>query len=145
MVDDSTVDVNAPENVDIDDTWDIFEDSSSNDNVDNIDSSPTPLVPSPDIHSGGDSNNHEDVPFDEPENDPKLGSHDLDTNTRKPSSRMKLYHPLDQVIGNPEEGVRTRRRARQDEVMYVFYTSTLEPKKVEEALKDEFWIEAMQN
>ena len=58
---------------------------------------------------------------------------------------MKLYHPLDQVIGDPDEEVRTRRRARQNEVTYVCYTSTLEPKKVEDALNDEFWIEAMKD
>ena len=132
MVDDSTVDEHAPKNVDIDDTWDIFEDSSSNDNSE---SPPTPSVPSPDIHSGGDLTNHEDVLGDDPEIDSELVSYDLGTNAWKPSSRMKLYHLLDQVIGDPDEGVRTRRRARQDEVTYVCYTSTLEPKKVEKAIK----------
>ena len=50
---------------------------------------------------------------------------------------------MDQVIGDLSVGVQTHRR-RSNEVNFVCYTSSIEPKKVEEALKDECWIEAMQ-
>ena len=65
VIDDSTVDTNVPENIDIDDTWDIFVDSSSGDNNNNSESPPSPSTSSPDIHSGGDLTNHEDILVDE--------------------------------------------------------------------------------
>ena len=129
VVDDSTVDEKAHENIDIYDTWDIFENSSSSDNGDKTESPSIPLVPTPDIQSGGDSNNLEETHLEESGNDSELGSHDLTTNTREPSSRMKLYHPIDQVIEDPDEEVRTHRREGHNEVTYVCYTSTIEPKR----------------
>ena len=55
--------------------------------------------------------------------DPELGNHDLNRTTREPSSRIKLYHPADQVIGEINEGVRTRSR-RHNKINFVCFTSS---------------------
>ncbi|WJX12965.1 hypothetical protein P8452_03412 [Trifolium repens] len=46
------------------------------------------------------------------------------------------------VIGNPEQGITTRRS--NDVIANSCFVSMFEPKNVKEALTDEFWIEAMQ-
>ncbi|XP_058185795.1 uncharacterized protein LOC131303019 [Rhododendron vialii] len=75
--------------------------------------------------------------------DEELGQHDLiPSNAKEPSARVKLNHPKDLVVGNLDEGMLTRRKATNI-ANYVCYTSSLEPKKVEEALSDELWIGAM--
>ena len=60
----------------------------------------------------------------------------------EPSAKVKLNHPLDQVIGDVTEPMKTRRQVR-NEVNYLCSTSLLEPKNVKEALTDEHWITAM--
>ena len=57
----------------------------------------------------------------------------------EPSSRVKLNHPLDQVIGDVTEPMKTRRQVR-NEVNYLCYTSSFEPKNMKETLTDEYWI-----
>ena len=52
-------------------------------------------------------------------------------------------HPLDQVIGDPAEGVRTR-RALMETCEHEAYISQIEPKNFKEAETDEQWINAMQ-
>ena len=52
-------------------------------------------------------------------------------------------HPLDNVIG--KIGERTLRSKAQNESIYFCFVSTIEPKNVNEALKDESWIMAMQD
>ncbi|KAK4838849.1 hypothetical protein QYF36_016968 [Acer negundo] len=54
----------------------------------------------------------------------------------------KLYDEKD-IIGEVNEGVRTRHQIT-DLISYTCYTSQIEPKKVEEALNDEFWVLAIQ-
>ncbi|GJR56819.1 hypothetical protein Tco_1498981 [Tanacetum coccineum] len=51
-------------------------------------------------------------------------------------------HPLDQVIGNLNQ--RTLRSQAQNHSNFFCFISTIEPKYVNEALKDECWIVAMQ-
>ncbi|GJU75709.1 retrovirus-related pol polyprotein from transposon TNT 1-94 [Tanacetum coccineum] len=51
-------------------------------------------------------------------------------------------HPLDNVIGNLNQ--RTLRSQAQDKSNFFCFLSTIEPKKVNEALKDESWVMAMQ-
>ncbi|GJU56299.1 retrovirus-related pol polyprotein from transposon TNT 1-94 [Tanacetum coccineum] len=55
-------------------------------------------------------------------------------------------HPLEQVIRNPSQLVRTRRRLETDGEMYMFAltVSRTEPKNIKEAMADHSWIEAMQ-
>ncbi|GJR44852.1 hypothetical protein Tco_1312955 [Tanacetum coccineum] len=51
-------------------------------------------------------------------------------------------HSLDQVIGNLNQ--RTLRYLAQDHSNFFCFISTIEPKNVNEALKDESWVVAMQ-
>ncbi|GKC35739.1 retrovirus-related pol polyprotein from transposon TNT 1-94, partial [Tanacetum coccineum] len=51
-------------------------------------------------------------------------------------------HPLDQVIGNFNQ--RTLRSQAQNRSNFFCFISTIEPKNINEALKDESWIVAMQ-
>nr|GFC11080.1 hypothetical protein [Tanacetum cinerariifolium] len=55
-------------------------------------------------------------------------------------------HPLEQVIGNPSQPVRTRRQLESDAEMCMFALtmSRTEPKNIKEAMADSAWIESMQ-
>nr|GEV76753.1 retrovirus-related Pol polyprotein from transposon TNT 1-94 [Tanacetum cinerariifolium] len=55
-------------------------------------------------------------------------------------------HPLEQVIGNPSQSVRTRRQLESDAEMCMFTltVSRTEPKNIKEAMADSAWIESMQ-
>nr|GEX26569.1 retrovirus-related Pol polyprotein from transposon TNT 1-94 [Tanacetum cinerariifolium] len=55
-------------------------------------------------------------------------------------------HPLEQVIGNPSQSVRTRRQLESDGEMYMFAltVSRTEPKNIKEAMADSAWIQSMQ-
>ena len=53
-------------------------------------------------------------------------------------------HPFELIIGDPEAGVTTRRRANQHECNFLAFLSEKEPKEVEEALTDPDWVIAMQ-
>nr|GEX22922.1 hypothetical protein [Tanacetum cinerariifolium] len=55
-------------------------------------------------------------------------------------------HPLEQVIGNPSQSVRTRRQLESDDEMCMFAltVSRTEPKNIKEAMADSAWIESMQ-
>nr|GEZ69969.1 retrovirus-related Pol polyprotein from transposon TNT 1-94 [Tanacetum cinerariifolium] len=55
-------------------------------------------------------------------------------------------HLLDQVIGNPSQSVRTRRRLESDGEMCMFTltVSRTEPKNIKEAMADSAWFESMQ-
>nr|GEX78445.1 retrovirus-related Pol polyprotein from transposon TNT 1-94 [Tanacetum cinerariifolium] len=56
------------------------------------------------------------------------------------------YHPLEQVIGNPSQSVRTRRQLESDGkmCMFVLTVSRTEPKNIKQAMADSAWIESMQ-
>nr|GEU44571.1 hypothetical protein [Tanacetum cinerariifolium] len=55
-------------------------------------------------------------------------------------------NPLEQVIGNPSQSVRTRRQLKSDAEMCMFAltVSRTEPKNIKEAMEDSAWIESMQ-
>nr|GEX44783.1 retrovirus-related Pol polyprotein from transposon TNT 1-94 [Tanacetum cinerariifolium] len=55
-------------------------------------------------------------------------------------------HPLEQVIGNPSQSVRTRRQLKSDGEMCMFAltVSRTEPKNIKEAMADSAWIDLMQ-
>nr|GEY70913.1 hypothetical protein [Tanacetum cinerariifolium] len=66
---------------------------------------------------------------------------------RHPSeNRWTKDHPLEQVIGNPSQSVRTRRQLESDGEMCMFAltVSRTEPKNIKEAMDDSAWIESMQ-
>nr|GEV11985.1 hypothetical protein [Tanacetum cinerariifolium] len=60
--------------------------------------------------------------------------------------RWTKDHPLEQVIGNPSQSVRTRRQLESDGEMCMFalIVSRTEPKIMKEAMADSAWIESMQ-
>nr|GFA68727.1 Gag-Pol polyprotein [Tanacetum cinerariifolium] len=60
--------------------------------------------------------------------------------------RWTKDHPLEQVIGNPSQSVRTRRQLESDAEMCMFSltVSRTEPKNIKEAIADSAWIESMQ-
>nr|GFC96044.1 Gag-Pol polyprotein [Tanacetum cinerariifolium] len=65
---------------------------------------------------------------------------------RYPSEqRWTKDHPLEQVIGNPSQSVRTRRQLELDAEMCIFVltVSRTEPKNIKEAMADFAWIESM--
>nr|GEY71337.1 hypothetical protein [Tanacetum cinerariifolium] len=66
---------------------------------------------------------------------------------RYPSEhRWTKDHPLEQVIGNPSQSVRTRRQLESNAEMCMFAltVSQTEPKNIKEAMTDSAWIESMQ-
>nr|GEX41965.1 hypothetical protein [Tanacetum cinerariifolium] len=66
---------------------------------------------------------------------------------RYPSEhRWTKDHPLEQVIGNPLQSVRTRRQLESngEMCMFVLTVSRTEPKNIKEAIADSAWIESMQ-
>nr|GEX28785.1 hypothetical protein [Tanacetum cinerariifolium] len=60
--------------------------------------------------------------------------------------RWTKDHPLEQVIGNPSQSVRTRRQLELDGEMCMFAltVSQAEPKNNKESMDDSAWIESMQ-
>ncbi|GJW50991.1 retrovirus-related pol polyprotein from transposon TNT 1-94 [Tanacetum coccineum] len=60
--------------------------------------------------------------------------------------RWTKDHPLEQVIGNPSQSIRTRRQLERDGEMCMFtlIVSRIEPKNINEAMADSAWIESMQ-
>nr|GFA89484.1 hypothetical protein [Tanacetum cinerariifolium] len=66
---------------------------------------------------------------------------------RYPSEhRWTKDHPLEKVIGNPSQSVRTRRQLESDPEMCMFAltVSQTEPKNIKEAITDSAWIESIQ-
>jgi hypothetical protein len=62
---------------------------------------------------------------------------------KTPSRRVQKNHPSDQIIGNKDAGVETRRRICSPKQTHLALTYTIEPTYFEEASKDEFWNKAM--
>ncbi|GJX89975.1 retrovirus-related pol polyprotein from transposon TNT 1-94 [Tanacetum coccineum] len=62
------------------------------------------------------------------------------------AQRWTKDHPLEQVIGNHSQSVRTRRQLETDTEMCMFalIVSRTEPKNIKEAMADSAWIESMQ-
>nr|GEY96385.1 retrovirus-related Pol polyprotein from transposon TNT 1-94 [Tanacetum cinerariifolium] len=66
---------------------------------------------------------------------------------RHPSEhRWTKDHPLEQVIINPSQSVRTRRQLESDGemCMFAFTVSRTKPKNIKESMDDSAWIESMQ-
>ncbi|GJR58225.1 putative ribonuclease H-like domain-containing protein [Tanacetum coccineum] len=57
-----------------------------------------------------------------------------------PTLRIHNIHPQDQILGDPKSSVQTRSRVQQTSRAHALE----EPKKIFEALKDDSWVEAMQ-
>ncbi|TYK29273.1 putative mitochondrial protein [Cucumis melo var. makuwa] len=64
-----------------------------------------------------------------------------------PSSHVRKNHPSSYIIGDPSAGVTTRKKDKVDftkMIVDLCYTSSIEPTYVNGALKDKFWINAIQ-
>jgi hypothetical protein len=62
---------------------------------------------------------------------------------KTPRKRVQKNHPSDQIIGNKDARVETRRKISSPEQTHLSLLSTIEPNCFEEASKDEFWNKAM--
>jgi hypothetical protein len=62
---------------------------------------------------------------------------------KTPRKRVQKNHPSDQIIGNKDAVVETRRKIHSPEQTHLALLSTIEPNCFEEASKDEFWNKAM--
>jgi hypothetical protein len=62
---------------------------------------------------------------------------------KTPRKQVQKNHPSDQIIGNKDARVETRRKIRSPEQTHLGLLSTIEPNCFEEASKDEFWNKAM--
>jgi hypothetical protein len=62
---------------------------------------------------------------------------------KTPRKQVQKNHPSDQIIGNKDAGVETRRKIHSPEQKHLTLLSTIEPNCFEEANKDEFWNKAM--
>ena len=72
----------------------------------------------------------------------------MDTNqqkeTKTPLIIVKKNHPENQIIGDINKGVQTRRKLVKDSEQYqVYFLSMIEPKNVYEANNHDDWIRAM--
>ena len=64
---------------------------------------------------------------------------------KTPSKRVQKNHPEDQIIGDLNSGIGTRSRMQESTSTHehVSLLSLIEPKNIEEAIKDEYWMKAM--
>ncbi|KAJ9552544.1 LOW QUALITY PROTEIN: hypothetical protein OSB04_016589 [Centaurea solstitialis] len=60
-----------------------------------------------------------------------------------PALRWTKDHPIDQVLGNPSSGIKTRCQSG-NVCLYVNFISENEPKEIDDALRDPSWVSAMQ-
>ena len=76
---------------------------------------------------------------------PPISRDEEPSTSKRPSSKVILNHPPSNIIGDVNEGLRLRKGSGYslNHVKYNCYLAQFEPKKVEESLKDENWIESM--
>ncbi|KAI3805444.1 hypothetical protein L1987_27831 [Smallanthus sonchifolius] len=61
------------------------------------------------------------------------------------TQRINKEHPLENVIGQVQQGVQTRSKTHEANIcLYSCFLSQVEPKKIDEALQHSSWIETMQ-
>ncbi|GAU28621.1 hypothetical protein TSUD_55650 [Trifolium subterraneum] len=73
---------------------------------------------------------------------PNVDTSEGQPSKKGPSIRVQKNHPKELIIGNPDQGITTRRS--NELVANSCFVSKIEPKNVKEALTVEFWINAMQ-
>ena len=80
-----------------------------------------------------------------PEIHPPISWNDEVSTSKKPSSRVIKNHQNSNIIGSLDEGLRLRKGniILANHVTYHFYLAQFEPKRIEEALQDENWVESM--
>ena len=85
------------------------------------------------------------IPLTPPEVQLLISRDEEPSTSKRPSSRVILNRPLSNIIGDLDEGIRLRKGPAYsvNNVTYNCYLAQFEPKKMEEALKDENWVESM--
>ena len=76
---------------------------------------------------------------------PPISQNDEVSTSKKSSSRVVKNHLKSNIIGSLDEGLRLRKgnKLLVNHVTYHCYLAQFEPKKVEEALQNENWVESM--
>ena len=84
-------------------------------------------------------------PLTSPKIHPPISRNDEVSTSKKPSSRVVKNHPESNIIGSLDEGLHIRKGSMLivNHVTYHCYLAQFEPKKVEEALQDENWVDSM--
>ena len=84
-------------------------------------------------------------PLTTPEVHPPISRNDEVSTSKKPSSRVVKNHPESNIIGSLDEGLHLRKGSTliTNHVTYHCYLAQFEPKRVEEALQDENWVDSM--
>nr|KAJ0218843.1 hypothetical protein LSAT_V11C300152690 [Lactuca sativa] len=80
----------------------------------------------------------------EAEDSPATDNSSVSNSLESASVSEHRYHPVDQIIGNIHDGVRTRSRVSNNFCMYINFVSMILPDKIHSALQDADWIKAMQ-
>nr|KAJ0217213.1 hypothetical protein LSAT_V11C300138650 [Lactuca sativa] len=80
----------------------------------------------------------------EAEDYPAIDNLSVSNSPESASVSEHRYHPVDQIIGNIHDGVRTRFRVSNNFCMYVNFVSMILPDKIHTALQDVDWIKAME-
>ena len=76
---------------------------------------------------------------------PLISRDEEPSTSKRPSSRVILNHPSIYIIGDLDDGIQLRKGPTYsaNHVTYNCYLAQFEPKKLEEALKDENWAESI--
>jgi hypothetical protein len=83
-----------------------------------------------------------DVPKDVADSSANIERTETESTDKGPSIRIQKDHPKEVIIRNLNEGIITRSR---EFVSNACFISKFEPKNINEALTDEFWINVMQD
>ncbi|KAI9174421.1 hypothetical protein LWI28_017005 [Acer negundo] len=102
---------------------------------------------SEDSHSESSHNNEHDsdvgVGSQEIENALNDNQQD-DQVVERPHFRLRNSHYQEDIIGDLNEGFKTRNQ-QPNQISFACYTSQIEPKHINEAIVDEYWVGAMQD
>ena len=84
-------------------------------------------------------------PLTPPDVQPLISRDEDPSTSKRPLSRVIFNHPSSNIIGNLDEGIWLIKGPAYNvnHMTYDCYLAQFEPKKVEEALKDENWVESM--
>nr|KAJ0203216.1 hypothetical protein LSAT_V11C500241930 [Lactuca sativa] len=108
-----------------------------------------PIIPVPCSLSQDTATTSADNPLDaddslEAEDSPETDNVSVSIPPESASVIVHRDHPVDRIIGNIHDGVRTRSSVLNNFCMYVNFVSMILPDKVHTALQDADWIKAMQ-
>ncbi|KAA0061829.1 putative mitochondrial protein [Cucumis melo var. makuwa] len=71
----------------------------------------------------------------------------VDNSELVPSAHVRKNHPSSSIIGDPSARIITKKKEKVDyskRITDLCHTSAIEPSTIDVALKDEYWINAMQ-